>query len=63
MKNDELIESLLKEAEKLKVKDHVLHSVENLMRLNPQMDKLNAVQLALNNAKLHSGFFSKKNYE
>lgn len=63
MRNEELIENLLEEAEKLKIKDHVLHSVENLMTLNPRMDKLNAIQLALNNAKLHSGFFTKKNHE
>jgi len=60
MKNEELVENLLQEAERLKLKDHVLHSVEKLMELNPLMDKLNAIQLALNNAKLHAGLKSYK---
>ncbi len=60
MKNEEIVENLLQEAERLKLKDHVLYSVEKLMELNPLMDKLNAIQLALNNAKLHAGLKSYK---
>jgi len=60
MKNEEIVENLLQEAERLKLKDHVLHSVEKLMELNPLMNRLDAIQLALNNAKLHAGLKSYK---
>jgi hypothetical protein len=60
MKNEELVENLLKEAEKLKLKDHVLHSVERLLELNPLMNRLDAVKLSLNNAKLHAGIKQNK---
>lgn len=60
MKNEEIVENLLQEAERLKLKDHVLHSVEKLMELNPLMNRLDAIRLALNNAKLHAGLKSYK---
>lgn len=59
MTNQELIEELLTEAQKLKLKDYVLETYENLMEKNPLMTEYEAMKLSLNNAKVHSGFFGK----
>jgi hypothetical protein len=60
MKNEELVKNLIKEAEELKIKENVLCTVEKLMELNPLMSKLDALKLALSNAKLHAGLNVRK---
>lgn len=55
MTSEELIDELLHEAEKLKVREEVLTSMSKLLALNPKMDRYDAVRLAFENVKLHSG--------
>lgn len=55
MTSEELIDELLYEAEKLKVREEVLTSMSKLLALNPKMDRYDAVRLAFENVKLHSG--------
>ena len=63
MTNEDYIDELLYEAEQLKLREYVLNSCKNLMDRNPKMERAEAIKLSLDNAKLHSGFFTKKNYE
>ncbi len=63
MTNEDYIHELLYEAEQLKLREYVLDSCKNLMDRNPKMERVEAIKLSLDNAKLHSGFFKKKNHE
>lgn len=55
MTSDQLIEKMLDEASKLRVLEEVLATSENLLQKNPKMNREDAIKLALDNAKLHSG--------
>lgn len=55
MTNEEFIDELLHEAEKLRVREYVLDMSKTLMDTNNRMERSEAVKLALENAKLHSG--------
>lgn len=55
MTNEEIIDEMLHEAASLKLREHVLNSMTNLLEMNPKMERIDAVKLALDNAKLHSG--------
>jgi hypothetical protein len=59
MTNEEIIDEMLHEAEELRVREYVLDMSKNLLEINKKMDRYEAVRLALENAKLHSGI--KKN--
>jgi hypothetical protein len=63
MTNEDYIDELLYEAEQLKLREYVLNSCKNLMDRNPKMERAEAIKLSLDNAKLHSGFFTKKKDE
>jgi len=60
MTNEELIQEFLFEAETLKIREEVLNTMTRLLELNPRMERYEAVKLALDNAKLHSGLNNKK---
>jgi len=60
MTNEELIQEFLFEAETLKIREEVLNTMTRLLELNPRMERYEAVKLALDNAKLHSGLNTKK---
>ncbi len=55
MTNEEIIDEMLHEAANLKLREHVLDSMTNLLEMNPKMERIDAVKLALDNAKLHAG--------
>jgi hypothetical protein len=55
MTNEEIIDEMLHEAEELRVREYVLDMSKNLLEINKKMDRYEAVRLALENAKLHSG--------
>jgi hypothetical protein len=55
MTNEEILEELLYEAEKYRVREDVIESARILLELNPQMERVEAVKLAFDNIKLHSG--------
>lgn len=55
MTNEEIVQEFLYEAEKLKVREEVLTTTKRLLELNPKMERVDAVKLALDNAKLHAG--------
>jgi len=55
MTNEEIIDELLYEAEELKLREYVLETSSKIMDSNPQMDRYEAMRLAFENAKLHSG--------
>jgi hypothetical protein len=55
MSNEEIIDELLHEAEKFRVREEVLESARVLLDKNPKMERVDAVKLALDNIKLHSG--------
>ena len=55
MTNEEIIDEMLHEASDLKIREHVLDSMTNLLEMNPKMERIDAVKLALDNAKLHAG--------
>lgn len=55
MTNEELVEELLFEAESLRIREEVLTTTARLLQLNPRMEKVEAIKLALDNAKLHAG--------
>lgn len=55
MTNEEIIDELLHEAEKFRVREEVLESARVLLDKNPKMERVDAVKLALDNIKLHSG--------
>jgi hypothetical protein len=55
MSNEEIIDELLHEAAKFRVREEVLESARILLDKNPKMERVEAVKLALDNIKLHSG--------
>jgi hypothetical protein len=55
MTNEEIIDELLHEAAKFRVREEVLESARVLLDKNPKMERVEAVKLALDNIKLHSG--------
>ncbi len=55
MTNEEILDELLYEAEKYKVREEVIESAKVLLDSNPKMERVEAVKLALDNIKLHSG--------
>ena len=55
MSNEEIIDELLHEAENFRVREEVLESARVLLDKNPKMERVDAVKLALDNIKLHSG--------
>lgn len=55
MSNEEIIDELLHEAAKFRVREEVLESARILLDKNPKMERVDAVKLALDNIKLHSG--------
>lgn len=55
MTNEEIIDELLHEAAKFRVREEVLESAKVLLDKNPKMERVDAVKLALDNIKLHSG--------
>lgn len=55
MTNEDLIEELLFEAENLRLKEEVLTLTARLLQLNPRMERVEAIKLALDNTKLHAG--------
>lgn len=55
MTNEEIIDELLHEASKFRVREEVLESARVLLDKNPKMERVDAVKLALDNIKLHSG--------
>lgn len=55
MTNEEIIEELLFEAEKLRLREEVLETTARILQLNPRMERIDAVKLSLDNAKLHAG--------
>lgn len=55
MTNEEIIEELLFEAERLRLKEEVLETTARILQLNPRMERIDAVKLSLDNAKLHAG--------
>lgn len=55
MTTEELIEELLFEAESLRIREEVLNTTHHLLQLNPRMEKIEAIKLAMDNAKLHAG--------
>ena len=57
MTNEEIIEELLSEAERLRLKEEVLETTARILQLNPRMEKVDAIKLSLDNAKLHSGLY------
>lgn len=61
MTNEEYIDELLHEAEELKLREYVLNMSRTLQDLNQKMDRPEAIRLALENAKLHSGLKTKTN--
>lgn len=60
MSNEEIVDEMLYEAEALKVREYVLENSVRLMDLNPRMDRVDAIRLSLENAKLHAGIKPKK---
>ena len=59
MTNEEYIEELLHEAEELKLREYVLDLSRTLQDLNRKMERPEAIRLALETAKLHSGIKTK----
>jgi len=57
MTNEEIIEELLFEAEKLRLREEVLETASRILQLNPRMEKVDAIKLSLDNVKLHSGLY------
>jgi len=57
MTNEEIIEELLSEAEKLRLREEVLETASRILQLNPRMEKVDAIKLSLDNVKLHSGLY------
>lgn len=57
MTDEEIIEELLFEAEKLRLREEVLETASRILQLNPRMEKVDAIKLSLDNAKLHSGLY------
>jgi len=55
MTNEEIVDELLHEAEKLRVREEVIESARRILELNPKMDREEAYRLSLENVKLHSG--------
>jgi hypothetical protein len=55
MTNEEIIEELLFEAERLRLREEVLETTARILQLNPRMERIDAVKLSLDNAKLHAG--------
>ena len=55
MTNEDIIEEMLFEAQSLKIREEVLNTMVRLLELNPRMERIEAVKLALDNAKLHAG--------
>ena len=55
MTTEELIEELLHEAEKLRVREEVLENARRILELNPKMDRVEAYRLPMDNIKLHAG--------
>ena len=55
MSNEEIVDELLHEAEKLRVREEVLESARRILELNPKMDRVEAYRLSLDNVKLHAG--------
>lgn len=55
MTNEDIIEEMLFEAQSLKIREEVLNTMIRLLELNPRMERIEAVKLALDNAKLHAG--------
>jgi len=55
MTNEEIIQEMLHEAEKLRLKEEVINTAERILQLNPRMERFEAVKFALDNAKLHAG--------
>lgn len=60
MSNEEIIDEILHEAEELKLREYVIDMSKVLLDRNERMDRVEAMRLALNNAKLHSGIRTKK---
>ena len=53
MSNEEIIDELLHEAEDLKIREDVLTLAKVLQDSNPRMDKVEAIEHALNHLKNH----------
>lgn len=60
MSNEEIIDEILHEAEELKLREYVIDMSKILLDRNEKMERVEAMRLALNNAKLHSGIGTKK---
>lgn len=60
MTNEEIVEEFLFEAEKLRIREEVLTTMARLLERNPKMERVDAVKLALDNAKLHAGVSTPK---
>jgi hypothetical protein len=55
MTNEEIVDELLHEAEKLRVREEVLENARRILELNPKMDRVEAYRLSMDNVKLHAG--------
>jgi len=55
MTNEEIVDELLHEAEKLRVREQVLENARRILELNPKMDRVEAYRLSMDNIKLHAG--------
>ena len=53
MSNEEIVDELLHEAEGLKIRSEVIDLSKILMEKNPDMDRTEAIQKALNHLKLY----------
>lgn len=53
MSNEEIIDELLHEAASLKIRSEVIDLSKVLLEKNPDMDKAEAIQKALNHLKLY----------
>lgn len=60
MTNEDFIEELLFEAEKLRIREEVINTMVRILDLNPKMEKADAVKLALDNVKLHAGLNNRR---
>jgi hypothetical protein len=51
MTSEKIIDELLHEAEDLKIRDEVLNLTKKIMDLNPRMERIDALELALKHIK------------
>jgi|694.fasta_scaffold106865_6 hypothetical protein len=60
MSNEEIVDEILHEAEEFRIRKDVIDMMSMIMEKNPNMERVDAVKIAFEHIKLHSGLNYRK---